>query len=71
MNETVDCACCGQPMPAERLELGFAKCIECQNEQPYLGFQVFPHKTCGDPILIKGSNKEAIRQADRANRRSR
>lgn len=69
--DTVECSLCSKPMPIERLECGFKLCIKCQNEQPYQGFQVFPHKTAGSPILIKSNNKESIRQAERANRRSR
>ena len=71
MEQVVNCAGCGHEMPVERLECGFKLCIKCQNEKPYIGFQVFPHKTAGSPIFIKPRNKEDIRQAERANRRAR
>lgn len=69
--QTIACNSCGHPMPIERLECGFKLCIKCQDEKPYVGFQVFPHKTAGSPIFIKPKNNEDLRQALRANRRAR
>lgn len=57
-------------MPDERLEC-YTTCIECTNEQPAVVLPVYSHKTAPDIIIIKGSNKESIRQAKRANRRAR
>lgn len=57
-------------MPDERLEV-FETCIQCTDQSTYQGFQVAPHKTGSYAVLIKSSNKEAIRQAQNANARKR
>jgi hypothetical protein len=72
-NDKIRCALCGKDMPAERLECGYKLCILCNNEQPVVGFMSFDCKTNGSIQIIKNpkQNYEAIRQAERANRRAR
>lgn len=69
----IACSLCGQDMPAERLECGYTQCIKCSQIEPYVGFMAFDCKTNGSVQIIKqpSKNYEAIRQADRANRRAR
>jgi len=66
----VSCQMCGLDMPKLRLET-HKVCIKCADEQPYSGFMVYGHKTAGNIQLIKSKDKEALRRADRANRRAR
>lgn len=68
--DTVKCGLCGNDMPIERLEF-YKTCVKCTDQSTYQGFQVFDHKTTGHAVLIKSNNKEALRQAERANRRAR
>ncbi len=65
------CGYCSLPMNKERFNAGFKLCVRCSNTQRYLGFQVFPHKTGGECVLVNPNDSESIRQAERANRRSR
>lgn len=65
----IGCSFCGQLMPAERLEVGLTKCKNCTDQTIPLAFQVFPHKTGSDVILVKG--KENLRQAFNAHKRQR
>lgn len=64
------CSWCQKSMPDERLEL-YSTCKDCTNEKPYFGVSVYPHKTGGHAVLIKGNNSEGIRQAQNANKRKR
>ena len=64
------CDWCHKYMPDERLEL-YVTCKDCTNEKPYFAAQVFEHKTAGYAVLIKGGDKESIRQAQNANKRKR
>ena len=67
------CEICNEPIHQERLEVfpDTTRCPTHSNAVPVKGFMVYPHKTGGEVVLIPTSNKEAIRQAQRANRRAR
>jgi hypothetical protein len=70
-DDKIYCVVCGKEIPTERLECGFKKCIDCQNEQPYIGFTNVTHKTGNDTVFVKANDTEALRKAIRANRRAR
>lgn len=70
------CDDCGAPIERERLEIlpttgACAKCAKAKPAQGIRSFMVYGHKTAAVPIHINESNAEAVRQADRANRRAR
>jgi hypothetical protein len=72
---------CGQDISDERVE--FLKstgraitCITCSREQPKVSFMSYTHKTAGEIVVVPNNpdgtrNKELIRIAERAFRRSR
>jgi len=64
---------CGSEIPAERLEIlpDTQVCADCSTEQRRVGFLVYGHKTAGEVVMVDGADKEAVRQAERAYRRSR
>lgn len=67
------CVCCKEEIPAERLKAipGTQYCVKCSPTQKHKGYMVFDHKTAGVCTIIPRDNLEAIRQADRFNRRAR
>lgn len=70
------CTGCGEIIPEERLEAipGATKCVKCSTTQSYVGFQVFGHKTAGECNIVNpnaSNGSEVLRQAKRANKRSR
>lgn len=73
MDDIRNCHTCGKVIPAERLEAlpDTLTCVDCSTVQKYKGFLVFGHKTGGETVLINPSDKEALRQAKRFNRRAR
>lgn len=68
-----NCSTCGVPIPLERLEAlpNTTTCTEHSHEQAKIGFLVFDHKTAPRFITIDPRDKEALRRAQRCNRRSR
>lgn len=69
------CLNCGNEIPVERLEAVpdtkyCVKCTDIYAPKPK-AFMVYGHKTAPELIIIDSRNREAIRQADRANNRSR
>ncbi|MEK9769302.1 MAG: hypothetical protein VW683_10315 [Betaproteobacteria bacterium] len=65
---------CTTEIPEGRYELGYHTCIECNDEQPYLGLLVYDHKTAGRLEIFNPNNnheREMIRQAARFNERAR
>lgn len=73
MDSIHNCNVCGKPIPPERVEAipDTLTCVDCSTVQKYKGFLVFGHKTGGETVLINPSDKEALRQAKRFNRRAR
>lgn len=67
------CEHCDKPIPGERLEAlpRATTCVDCSTEQPYTGYMVYPHKTGGYAEVLRTSDPERLRQARRADRRSR
>lgn len=67
------CRICNAIIPQERLEAipDTTTCVKCSDVQAYKGYLVFGHKTGGECVLVNPKNKEAVRQADRFNRRAR
>lgn len=67
------CEVCGEEIHPERLEVlpDTTTCTVHSRAVATKGFMVYPHKTGGEVIMIKGENKEALRQAKRAFNRSR
>ena len=70
-----ECQICGEPIPHERLEAlpDTQTCVQHGSTGKRLGFMI-PNAAKGTaPVLIQvdPSNREATRQARRANRRSR
>lgn len=67
------CSICSSDIPEERLEiLPYTKtCVGCSTEQKKVGFMAFDHKTAPTLVTVDPSNKEGLRQAKRAFRRSR
>lgn len=68
--KTAKCAICSAEMPIERLEC-YQTCIRCTDQSPYVGFTNVTHKTGNDTVLVRASDRETLRKADRANRRAR
>lgn len=69
------CKSCDNKIPLERLEaFPLAEyCVKCadKNTPSYKGFMAFSHKTAPEFIKISTNQTEALRQAERANRRAR
>lgn len=67
------CSKCKKQIPWERIQtLPETKtCVKCSEAHAPRAFMVYDHKTAPRLILIDPQNKEAIRQAERANRRAR
>lgn len=76
------CCKCQRPIPVERIdafaEMGrlVSTCVDCSDEEPVATFMVFGHKTGGSVVVIPNRpdgtrDPEAVRQAQRANRRAR
>ena len=62
---------CGTKIPDIRLELGYSCCVNCSTEERRVCFMVYGHKTGGELVSVDASDKEAVRQARRANERAR
>lgn len=69
----VCCEVCNEPIDSERLEVlpNTTTCPVHSRAVATKGFMVYPHKTGGEVLLVKGDDKEALRQAERAFRRAR
>ncbi len=69
------CVLCGERIPAERMQAipSTTTCIRCADSatSSRRGFLVYDHKTAPTFVMIEESNREAIRIAERANRRAR
>lgn len=67
------CECCGFEIPAERLEVlpNTLTCVGCSTVKAKIGFLCFNHKTGGIPIMVDPDDKETLRLATRAHKRSR
>jgi hypothetical protein len=67
------CDGCGHFIPAERLEAlpDTRTCVRCSTARPRVGMAVFDCKTSPEIVVIPGDDTEALRLADRANRRAR
>jgi hypothetical protein len=67
------CRVCGTKIPKARLEAlpNTETCVKHSTVKPYVGFQVFPHKTGGECVLIDPNNEESMRLAQRAHLRER
>lgn len=68
-----DCEHCGKPIAEERLEAlpGTTTCVNCSTEERVVGYLSYAHKTAPALIVVNPKDKEALRLAQRANRRSR
>lgn len=68
-----NCRVCGEPIPAERLEAlpDTLECVKHSSVPKVVGFMCFDHKTAPTLLVIKEDEQEKLRQANRANRRSR
>ena len=64
------CSWCNASMPDERVEF-YSTCIQCTDQSTPIAFNNFSHKTAPELVLVKSSNKEAVRQARNANIRRR
>ncbi len=66
------CAC-GQEIPAERLEVfpDATACAGCSTVGKNKVFMEYGHKTAGALVIVDWADKESIRKANRAFRRSR
>jgi hypothetical protein len=67
------CKLCSLDIPIERLQAipGTTTCVKCSSVKSVHGFMVFGHKTAGELVMISPDNTEAMRQAQRSNKRSR
>lgn len=67
------CHKCGQNISPERIEAlpNTTTCVKCSRENRKVGFMVSPHKTGAFLVLVDSGDKESLRLASRANRRSR
>lgn len=70
------CQHCGAEIPSDRAEFLAetgkpATCVEHSGEVAAVSFLEYGHKTAGCVVTIPGTDKEAIRLALRAYRRSR
>jgi hypothetical protein len=70
----MQCSVCGNEIPVERLEAvpGTTTCVVHSGAHRHVGFMVATaSKGCAPALMIVPDNKEALRQAHRANQRSR
>ena len=70
----MNCKDCGTEIPKERIELGYSDyCVKCSDNHNagVVGFMDFAHKTGGEIVIVKRDDAEALRLADRANKRAR
>jgi|TARA_R100000353_G_C6472378_1_gene186927 hypothetical protein len=69
----MNCGICSAEIPKERIEAipGTTTCVKCSGVKNVHGFMVFGHKTGGELVMISPDNTEAMRQAQRSNKRSR
>lgn len=70
----MNCSLCGNPIPPERLEAipGCHTCIQCSTTSRKVGFMVSSFsKGTAPELVVVPNNQEALRQAIRANKRSR
>lgn len=72
----MNCKKCQNKIPNERLEflLEYKKdltCVNCSNEGTFSGFLSFGHKTAPELVIVNNNNKESLRLAKRAFKRSR
>lgn len=77
----MNCIDCGNEIPKERVEILKDKnwpmrCVNCSKVEGPVGFMIFSHKTAGEVMIIPRNedgtnNTEALRQAERAYKRSR
>lgn len=71
----MNCKDCDETISKERLKYlpNTEYCVSCADKhtQDFAGFMVFEHKTAPTLVRIPKKNSEAIRQAERANRRAR
>ena len=70
------CEVCGAEIPPERVEFleltgKSPRCVDHSGEVAAVTFMEYGHKTAGAIVKVAGDNKEAIRLATRAYRRSR
>lgn len=68
------CEICGVEIPVERLEAipGTTTCVAHSKVHRPIGFMVATaSKGCAAALMMVPDNKEALRQAQRANQRSR
>ena len=67
------CKTCDNEIPQARIEAlpNTDTCVEHSEETPYVGYNVYYHKTAPEVIKTKAKNTEAIRQMRRAYKRSR
>ena len=69
------CNDCEQVIPLARLEVvpGARYCVSCQSnhEDNRMAFMVYSHKTAPELVFVDSKDKESLRLAKRANRRSR
>ncbi len=73
MSEEKLCEECGNPIPAERLEVlpDTTTCVGCSREKKYVGFNSYSHKTAPELVVVDQEREEDLRRAERANRRGR
>lgn len=70
----MNCEICGVAIPSERLEVmpGTTTCVEHSKAHRQVGFMVATaSKGCAAALMMVPDNKEALRQAQRANKRCR
>lgn len=67
------CRVCGMPIPPGRLEAvpNTTTCVQHSSTKPYVGFMDYPHKTGAQMVLVNPDDKEQLRLARRAFKRSR
>lgn len=67
------CLKCGRLIDPERITAlpNTQTCADCSIEPKRVGYMVFGHKTGGELVTISPEETELIRQANRANKRSR
>ena len=64
---------CGKEIPAERLEVfpNATSCAGCSTVVRNRVYMEYGHKTAGALVVVSGDDKESVRLAERAFRRSR
>lgn len=68
-NVSKKCPNCGKPIPKERLDMGFAVCVNCSTEKKYGYIHVFEGKTANTIQIIKDPEK-AVELQWKQNRRN-